>query len=67
MTPPEAEPGPRPQRVVRDQPVDRAAGAAPTTIASEIDAQSEVGEIYLRSLMRAQLRLALSILVAPRP
>ena len=31
---------------------------------SEIDAQSEVGEIYLRTLLRAQLRLALSILVA---
>ena len=31
---------------------------------SEIDALSEVGEIYLRTLLRAQLRLALSILVA---
>ncbi len=31
---------------------------------SEIDAQSEVGEIYLRTLLRAQLRLALSIMVA---
>jgi putative solute:sodium symporter small subunit len=30
---------------------------------SEIDAQSEVGEIYLRTLLRAQLRLALSILL----
>jgi hypothetical protein len=34
------------------------------TAASEIDAQSEVGEIYLRTLLRAQLRLALGILVA---
>lgn len=34
------------------------------TAASEIDAQSEVGEIYVRTLLRAQLRLALSILVA---
>ena len=33
----------------------------PTTIASEIDAQSEVGEIYMRSLMRTQLRLALTV------
>ncbi|MET0998246.1 MAG: hypothetical protein ABWX73_05990 [Marmoricola sp.] len=33
------------------------------TAASEIDAQSEVGEIYVRTLLRAQLRLALSILV----
>jgi putative solute:sodium symporter small subunit len=33
------------------------------TATSEIDAQSEVGEIYLRTLLRAQLRLGLSILV----
>ena len=32
-----------------------------TTVASEIDAQSEVGEVYMRSLMRIQLRLALSV------
>jgi putative solute:sodium symporter small subunit len=32
--------------------------------ASEIDAQSEVGEIYVRTLLRAQLRLAASTLVA---
>jgi len=31
-----------------------------TTVASEIDAQSEVGEIFMRSLMRTQLRLALT-------
>jgi hypothetical protein len=30
---------------------------------SEIDAQSEVGEIYVRTLLRAQLRLALGVLV----
>lgn len=29
----------------------------------EIDAQSEIGEVYLRSLLRAQLRLAARILV----
>ncbi len=34
------------------------------TAASEIDAQSEVGEIYVGTLLRAQLRLAVSILVA---
>ncbi len=34
------------------------------TATSEIDAQSEVGEIYLRTLLRAQLRLGLSVLVA---
>jgi putative solute:sodium symporter small subunit len=31
---------------------------------SEIDAQSEVGEIYVRTLLRAQLRLAVGILLA---
>ena len=31
---------------------------------SELDAQSEVGEIYVRTLLRAQLRLAISTLVA---
>lgn len=30
-----------------------------TTVASEIDAGTSVGEVYIRSLMRAQLRLAL--------
>jgi hypothetical protein len=34
------------------------------TATSEIDAQSEVGQIYLRTLLRAQLRLALGILLA---
>ena len=33
-----------------------------TTVAREIDAQSAVGEVYMRSLMRSQLRLALGLL-----
>lgn len=33
-----------------------------TTVVAEIDAQTVVGDIYIRSLMRSQLRLALSIL-----
>jgi hypothetical protein len=33
------------------------------SIASEIDAQSEVGEIYMRSLMRSQLKLAVGVVV----
>jgi len=32
-----------------------------TTVVSEIDAQTEVGAVYMRSLMRSQLRLALGI------
>lgn len=35
-----------------------------STATSEIDAQSEVGEIYVRALLRAQLRLAASTLAA---
>jgi hypothetical protein len=34
-----------------------------TSITSEIDAQSEVGEIYMRSLMRSQLRLAMGVVL----
>jgi len=32
-----------------------------TTVVSEIDAQTEVGAVYMRSLMRSQLRLGLGI------
>lgn len=35
-----------------------------TTVASEIDAQSEVGMVYMHSLIRAQLRLGLATLAA---
>jgi hypothetical protein len=35
----------------------------PPSAAHEIDAQSEVGEIYLRSLLRAQLRLGVTVIV----
>jgi hypothetical protein len=34
-----------------------------TTVAREIDAQSPLGEIYMRSLVRSQLRLALGLLL----
>lgn len=34
-----------------------------TSIASEIDAQTELGEVYVTSLMRTQLRLALGIVL----
>lgn len=36
----------------------------PRTAALEIDTQSEIGNIYLRSLLRAQLRLAAGVLGA---
>lgn len=34
-----------------------------TSVASEIDAQTELGELYMRSLMRSQLRLALGVVL----
>ena len=34
-----------------------------TSVASEIDAQSELGEVYMSSLVRSQLRLALTVVV----
>jgi hypothetical protein len=33
-------------------------------VSSEIDAQTELGEVYVRSLVRAQLRLALEVTLA---
>ena len=35
----------------------------PPSAAHEIDAQSQVGEVYLRSLLRAQLRLTIGVVV----
>ena len=56
---------PTPERVRVTSPwTDRPRLRPRRSAASEIDAQSEVGEIYLRTLLRAQLRLALSILTA---
>jgi hypothetical protein len=51
----------RPVRVRVTGP--RATQPRRTSIASEIDAQSPVGEIYMRSLMRSQLRLALGVVL----
>ncbi|MGN6782392.1 MAG: hypothetical protein ACTHJH_12895 [Marmoricola sp.] len=51
-----ARPGARPARIRVTAP--RTGRPRRTTVASEIDAQSEVGAIFMRSLMRSQLRLA---------
>lgn len=57
--------GQRPERVRVTSPWTERSRLRPRrTPTSEIDAQSEVGEIYLGTLLRAQLRLALSILLA---
>ena len=59
---PGAEPGP-PRRVRVTSPRTGAARLQRLTAASEIDAQTRLGEIYMSSLLRAQLRLAAAVLV----
>ena len=56
-----------------DGPVDRVRITSPRTVgarsrsrrsnAAEIDAQTRLGEVYVKSLIRAQLRLALYVVV----
>lgn len=54
---------PRPERVRVTSPWTERPRLRPRrTALSEIDEQSELGEIYLRTLLRAQLRLALGTL-----
>lgn len=61
----EQQPTPRAARVRVTSPRAERRGPRPRrSAASEIDAQSELGEIYLAALLRAQLRLALGILLA---
>ena len=58
-------PGERPARVRVTSPHLSRPGSRPRrTAASEIDAQSELGEIYVAALLRSQLRLAVGTLVA---
>jgi len=47
-----------PRRVRVTSPRTSASRPRPATAASEIDAQTRLGEIYISSLVRAQLRLA---------
>jgi hypothetical protein len=51
---------PQPRRVRVTSP--KAGQRRRTSVASEIDAQTELGEVYMRSLMRSQLRLAVGVL-----
>ena len=53
-----------PTRVRVTSPRTGAAQARRVSIASEIDEQSRLGEVYVDSLMRSQLRLALGIAAA---
>lgn len=50
------------RRVRVTSPRARATRPRHTTITREIDAQTQIGEVYMRSLMRTQLRLALLVL-----
>jgi hypothetical protein len=53
----------RPQRVrVTSSRMTATARAPVRTVSREIDEQTGIGEVYLRSLLRAQLRLGLSVI-----
>lgn len=54
--------GQTPPRVRVTSPHASAARARDVSIASEIDAETSLGEVYVSSLMRSQLRLALGVL-----
>lgn len=54
-------PGESPARVRVTSPRASAARAREVSIASEIDAQTSLGEVYISSLMRSQLRLAVVV------
>lgn len=51
-----------PRRVVITSPRMRAPRRQPYRVASEIDAQTRLGRVYLGSIIRAQGRLALMVL-----
>ena len=53
------EPPPRRVRVTSPRAAARRSRAR--SVRSEIDAQTQLGEVYMRSLMRTQLRLALGV------
>lgn len=51
-----------PRRVVITSPRMRAPRRQPQRVATEIDAQTRLGQVYMSSLIRAQRRLALLVL-----
>lgn len=53
-----------PRRVRVTSPRIDATRTRVTSVASEIDAQTRLGEVYITSLMRSQLRLAVGVLLA---
>jgi hypothetical protein len=54
---------PAPQRVRVTSPRATARKPRVVPVTEEIDAQSVIGDVYMRSLMRAQLRLALAVML----
>lgn len=50
-----------PPRVRVTAPRQSPAAGAPFTVSRELDEQSEVGDVFLRALIRSQLRLALVV------
>jgi uncharacterized membrane protein (DUF485 family) len=60
---PSSEPPP-PRRVRVTSPRTGAVRQRRLNVTSEIDAQTQVGEVYMSSLLRAQLRLATLVLLA---
>lgn len=58
----EAGSTPPPPRVRVTRPPNRPRTKPVMSAASEIDAQSDVGAIYMRSLLRTQLRLGLQVI-----
>ncbi len=61
---PAPAPAPPPRRVRVTSPRTGATRQRRATGTSEIDAQTDIGEIYMTSLLRSQLRLALLVLGA---
>lgn len=55
---------PPPRRVRVTSPRADATRTRATSVASEIDAQTRLGEVYVTSLIRSQLRLAVGVLLA---
>lgn len=50
------------ERVEVTHPSRRRPRVRPTSLTHEIDEQTELGEVYISSLIRSQLRLALAVL-----
>lgn len=64
VPPPTPDGQPVRARVRVTSPRTSAARTRTVSIASEIDEQTRLGEVYITSLMRSQLRLALGVLLA---